>query len=67
MARILIILGSALLALGLAWPVLSKLGLGKLPGDLVVERENFRLYAPLTTSIILSAIASLVLWLLQKL
>ena len=50
MARWLIILGVVLVVAGLLWPWLSKLGLGRLPGDIVVERENFRLYLPIATS-----------------
>jgi hypothetical protein len=40
MARFLIVLGLAILVVGLLWPYLSKLGLGRLPGDIVIEREN---------------------------
>lgn len=66
MARTLIIAGAVLLVLGLAWPFLSKLGLFRLPGDIVVQRENFRFYFPITTMIILSVVISLVLWLFRK-
>lgn len=66
MSRVLVIFGIALIAIGLLWPVLSKLGLGRLPGDIVIERENFRLYIPLATSIIVSVVLSLVLWLLNR-
>ena len=66
MARWLIILGVVLLLAGLLWPWLAKLGLGRLPGDIVIERENFRLYFPVTTSILISIILSLILWLLNR-
>jgi hypothetical protein len=66
MARWLIILGVVLVAAGLLWPWISKLGLGRLPGDIVVERENFRLYLPITTSILISLVLSLVLWLMNR-
>jgi Protein of unknown function (DUF2905) len=46
MARLLIIFGLVLILLGVLWPVVAKLGLGRLPGDIVIERENFRLYLP---------------------
>ena len=49
MARFLIVLGLAILLMGLLWPYLSKLGLGRLPGDIVIERENVTLYIPLAT------------------
>jgi len=65
-SRLLIIFGLVLVALGLLWPVIGKLGLGRLPGDVVIERQNFRLYVPITTSLIVSAILSLVLWLINR-
>lgn len=65
MRRILITLGIVLVVLGLAWPWLQKSGLGRLPGDFVIERGNFRLYLPLTTSIIVSLVVSLLIWLLR--
>lgn len=66
MARFLIILGVVLVALGLLWPWLGRLGLGHLPGDIVVERENFRLYVPITTSLLASLVLSLILWLIGR-
>lgn len=66
MARWLIVLGVVLVVAGLLWPWLGKLGLGRLPGDIVIERENFRLYLPITTSILISVVLSLVLWLLNR-
>lgn len=66
MARWLLILGVVLIVAGLLWPWLSKLGLGRLPGDVVIERDNFRVYIPITTSIVISVILSLLLWLLNR-
>jgi hypothetical protein len=66
MARWLIILGLVLLVAGLLWPWLGKLGLGRVPGDIVIERESFRLYLPITTSLLVSIVLSLVLWLLNR-
>ncbi len=66
MPRWLIITGVALIVLGLAWPYLGKLGLGRLPGDIRIEREGFTLYLPITTSIIVSLVLSLILWLFRK-
>jgi hypothetical protein len=65
-SKLLIIFGLVLVALGLLWPVIGKLGLGRLPGDIVVERENFRLYFPITTSLLVSAVLSLILWLINR-
>lgn len=62
MQRWLIILGIVLLAAGLLWPWLQKMGLGRLPGDIVIHRDNFRLYLPLGTSLVVSIVLSLVLW-----
>ena len=64
--RLLIVLGLALLAGGLLWPFLTRLGLGRLPGDIVVERPNFRFYFPLATSILLSVFLSLLFWLFRR-
>jgi hypothetical protein len=66
MARILIIAGIVLLAAGLLWPWLSKLGLGRLPGDLVIRRENFSFYFPIVTSLIVSAVLTLLFWLFRR-
>jgi hypothetical protein len=66
MSRTLILIGIVLVAAGVLWPLLDKLGLGRLPGDIVVERDNFTLYIPVTTAILISAVLSLVLWLLNR-
>jgi len=66
MSRFLILLGIALVVAGLLWPFLTKLGLGRLPGDIVIERENFRLYIPIVTSILVSLALSLVFWLFSQ-
>jgi hypothetical protein len=66
MQRALIVFGVLLLIAGLAWPWLRKLGLFRLPGDIVIEREGFRLYLPLATSLLVSALLSLVLWLIDR-
>ncbi len=66
MSRTLIIIGIVLVILGLLWPWLQKSGLGRLPGDIALERDNFRFYFPLTTSIIVSIIITLLFWLFRK-
>jgi hypothetical protein len=66
MSKPLIIIGLILIAVGLLWPWLGKLGLGRLPGDIIIERDGFRLFFPITTCIIISVIISAVLWLLRK-
>jgi hypothetical protein len=66
MSRFLITLGVVLVVVGFAWPLLAKLGLGRLPGDIHIEREGFSFYFPITTALLVSAIISLILWLLRK-
>ena len=66
MSRLLIALGGILAAAGLAWPMLARLGFGRLPGDFRIEREGFTFYFPLTSGLIVSLIVSLILWLLRK-
>jgi hypothetical protein len=66
MSKVLILIGLALIVVGLLWSVGERLGLGRLPGDIVVQRENFTFYFPLMTSIIVSVVLSLLLWLFSK-
>ena len=66
MGRFLVTLGIVLVAAGLLWPWLVKLGLGRLPGDIVIERENLRLYVPIATSILVSLVLSAVLWWINR-
>ena len=66
MQRILIAIGAVLLAAGLLWPWLSRLGLGRLPGDIRIETENGVFYFPITTCIVVSIVVSLVFWLLRR-
>jgi len=66
MQRILIVIGIVLLIAGLAWPWLSKLPFGRLPGDFSVERENFSFFFPLGTSIVVSLVIGVLIWLFRK-
>ena len=65
MGRLLIGLGLLLMVVGLAWPYLSKLPLGRLPGDIVIEREHFRFYFPLVSCLLVSAVGGVLLWLFR--
>jgi hypothetical protein len=65
-SRVLIALGLLLLAAGLLWPLLARVGLGRMPGDIVIQRENFSFYFPLVTCLVLSIVLSLVLWLFSR-
>jgi hypothetical protein len=58
--KFLIIAGIVLIAAGLLWPLISKIGLGRLPGDILIRREGFSLYFPLTTMIIISIVLTLI-------
>ena len=66
MAKWLITLGIVLVVLGLAWPLLAKLGLGSLPGDIRVERKGYSFYFPVTTSILVSLAITLILWIFRR-
>jgi membrane protein implicated in regulation of membrane protease activity len=65
-SRSLIVLGLIILAAGLLWPVLTRLGFGRLPGDIAIQRGNFTFYFPLVTCIIISVLLSAVLWLFNR-
>lgn len=66
MQRFLVMLGLVLLVAGLAWPWLARLGLGRLPGDIRIERDGFSLFFPVTTSIVISLVLTLLVWLFRK-
>ncbi len=66
MGRALILLGAVLIVLGLAWPWLARFGLGRLPGDIVIERAGFRFYLPITSSVLVSLVLSLLVWLFRR-
>jgi Protein of unknown function (DUF2905) len=66
MQRLLIILGVVLIAVGVLWPLIQRLGLGRLPGDIVIERPGFTFYFPIVTSIVVSVLLSLLLWFLSS-
>ena len=61
MQKFLITAGIVLLVAGLLWPVISKLGLGRLPGDIIVKREGFSFFFPVTTMVIVSIVLTLIL------
>jgi DUF2905 family protein len=66
MAKLLITIGIVLVAVGVLWPLLAKLGLGSLPGDIKLERKGYTFYFPLTTGIIVSVVITLILWIFRK-
>ena len=66
MSRILIIIGLVIVAVGILWPWLARVGLRRLPGDILIERENFTIYIPMTTGLLFSIVLSVMLWLFNR-
>jgi hypothetical protein len=66
MQKTLILLGIVILAVGLLWPWLGKLPIGRLPGDIIIDRPHLKVFIPITTMIIVSLVVSLILWLIRK-
>jgi hypothetical protein len=66
MARLLIVIGIGIVLIGVFWPWLSKLPLGRLPGDIHIERGNSRFFFPITTSLLISAVVSLLMYLFGR-
>jgi uncharacterized protein HemY len=66
MQRTLIIIGLIILALGLTWPLVGRLPLGRLPGDILIHRENVKIWFPVTTCVVISVIVSLVIWFFRR-
>lgn len=64
--RFLISLGCAIVLAGICWWLAQRLGLGRLPGDIVVKKKNFTLYVPLVSSIVLSVVLTLLLNLFKR-
>jgi hypothetical protein len=60
MQKSLILLGVVFVAVGLFWPWLGKFPIGRLPGDIVIDRPNLKIYFPITTMVIISVIISIV-------
>jgi hypothetical protein len=67
MARFLVIAGLVLVAAGLLWPYLARLGLGRLPGDIAIRGEHGGFYFPIVTCLVVSLVLSLIFWLAGKL
>ena len=66
MQKTLIIVGVLLIMIGILWPWVVKLPIGRLPGDIVINRPGLKVYIPVTTMVLISDIVSLILWLLKK-
>jgi Protein of unknown function (DUF2905) len=66
MSRTLIVIGLVLIIAGVLWPWLGRIGLGRLPGDIMIQSEKFTFYAPITTGILISILVSVILWFLSR-
>lgn len=66
MQRLLIGLGVAIILAGILWPWLAKLPLGRLPGDILVDKPGFKFFAPFTSMLIISIVLSLIIWLFRR-
>jgi hypothetical protein len=66
MSRILVVAGLVLVVAGLVWPWVSRLGLGRLPGDILIHRGNFTLYVPIATGLLISVLLTVIFWVLGR-
>ncbi|MBM9536808.1 DUF2905 family protein [Desulfobulbus alkaliphilus] len=66
MNRTLLFIGLGCIVVALLWPWLRQLPLGRLPGDILIVRENFRFFFPLGSSIVISVVLSLLIWWLRR-
>ncbi len=66
MRNALVITGIIILIVGLLWPWLGKIPLGRLPGDIIIDKPGYKIYIPITTMILISIVISVVLWILRK-
>ncbi|MDJ0722043.1 MAG: DUF2905 domain-containing protein [Desulfobacterales bacterium] len=66
MQKTLIALGIALVLVGLFWPYLVRIPFGRLPGDIIINKPQLKIYIPVTTMILVSVVISIIMWLLRK-
>ena len=66
MSRTLIVLGLVLVAIGVLWPWLGRIPFGRLPGDILIQREGYTIFIPLGTGLLVSIALSLLLWFLNR-
>jgi len=66
MQKAFIIAGALLIIVGILWPWIIKLPIGRLPGDIIISKPGLKVYIPITTMVLISIIVSLILWLLKK-
>jgi hypothetical protein len=66
MQKILIILGITILLTGVFWPWLNRIPLGRLPGDIIIDRPGLKIFFPFTSMLLVSGLLSLIMWLFRK-
>ena len=66
MQKAFIIGGALLMIIGVLWPWLAKLPIGRLPGDIIISKPGLKVYIPITTMVLISVIVSVILWLMKK-
>lgn len=66
MNRLLVIIGVSVVVLGLAWPWVRRVPLFHLPGDIVIDRPGLKFFFPITTMLLISAVISIIAWVLRK-
>lgn len=66
MRKILVVIGLSVLLAGVFWPWLAKLPLGRLPGDIVIDRPGFKVYIPFATMLLISLLLSIIAWFFRK-
>lgn len=66
MQKGLIFLGIAIILVGVFWPWLSKVPLGRLPGDIIIDRPGLKVFIPITSMLLVSGLISLLMWLFRK-
>jgi|TARA_B100002019_G_C21140184_1_gene532785 hypothetical protein len=66
MQKKIILFGAFIILLGILWPYLKKIGLGSLPGDIKIIKENYSFFFPITTCILVSVFLSILFWLFKK-
>ncbi|MCL6495970.1 MAG: DUF2905 domain-containing protein [Ignavibacterium sp.] len=64
--KFIILIGALIILIGLLWPYISKIPLFRLPGDIVVDKPNFKLFIPITSMIIISVLLTLFFWIIRK-
>lgn len=66
MQKTLIILGVVIIGIGVLWPWLGKIPLGRLPGDILINKPGFKVYIPITTMVVISVVISVIMWIFRK-